>query len=59
LLSDCYEAGWLVASTPLFEAALWSQAAGQRVLDSALRAIATNGFHGLSLAQIDRPTVNR
>ncbi len=29
-----------------------SEAARHRVLDSALRAIATNGFHGSSLAQI-------
>jgi AcrR family transcriptional regulator len=41
-----------VASTPVVRNSARSGAARQRVLDSALRAIAANGFHGSSLAQI-------
>src|ERR1044071_2948561 len=39
-------------STPENRSSARSGAARQRVLDSALRAIAANGFHGSSLANI-------
>src|SRR4051794_36720642 len=44
--------GWAVASTPVVRSSSRSQAARQGVLDSALRAIATNGFHCSSPARI-------